>query len=379
MREGEINLKVLFITNVPFPYTVDYLEELGKYCELVAVFERKSSSERDKSWDFYKFKNCKAIILKGIHFGVEASINLSIVSQIRKQKADIILISNPCTPTGIIAQEYMRIHKIPYCIQSEGAFVGTGWGLKERLKHHVMKNADLYFSTGKSQDDYFLKYGAKIEQLRRFPFTTMHENEILNQMLSKEYKEQIKENLGLDKKFVLLTIGQFIPRKGIIYLLQAIAGMKADIQVIIIGGECKPEYEQLCEEINLQNVLFKNFMDKQSLLEYYKAADLFVLPTLYDTWGLVNLEAMSMGVPVISTTTCVSAITLIEDEKNGYVVPPANANALKEKIEILYNDEEKRLRMGECALQRMQHYSIERMAIEVYGEIEKKYIEREKA
>lgn len=379
MREGEINLKVLFITNVPFPYTVDYLEELGKYCELVAVFERKSSSERDKSWDFYKFKNCKAIILKGIHFGVEASINLSIVSQIRKQKADIILISNPCTPTGIVAQEYMRIHKIPYCIQSEGAFVGTGWGLKERLKHHVMKNADLYFSTGKSQDDYFLKYGAEIEQLRRFPFTTMHENEILNQMLSKEYKEQIKEKLGLDKKFVLLTIGQFIPRKGIIYLLQAIAGMKADIQVIIIGGECKPEYEQLCEEINLQNVLFKNFMDKQSLLEYYKAADLFVLPTLYDTWGLVNLEAMSMGVPVISTTTCVSAITLIEDEKNGYVVPPANANALKEKIEILYNDEEKRLRMGECALQRMQHYSIERMAIEVYGEIEKKYIEREKA
>ena len=379
MREGEINLKVLFITNVPFPYTVDYLEELGKYCELVAVFERKSSSERDKSWDFYKFKNCKAIILKGIHFGVEASINLSIVSQIRKQKADIILISNPCTPTGIIAQEYMRIHKIPYCIQSEGAFVGTGWGLKERLKHHVMKNADLYFSTGKSQDDYFLKYGAEIEQLRRFPFTTMHEYEILNQMLSKEYKEQIKEKLGLDEKFVLLTIGQFIPRKGIIYLLQAIAGMKADIQVIIIGGECKPEYEQLCEEINLQNVLFKNFMDKQSLLEYYKAADLFVLPTLYDTWGLVNLEAMSMGVPVISTTTCVSAITLIEDEKNGYVVPPANANAFKEKIEILYNDEEKRLRMGECALQRMQHYSIERMAIEVYGEIEKKYIEREKA
>lgn len=66
-------------------------------------------------------------------------------------------------------------------------------------------------------------------------------------------------------------------------------------------------------------------------------------------------------------------------KKNGYVVPPANANALKEKIEILYNDEEKRLRMGECALQRMQHYSIERMAIEVYGEIEKKYIEREKA
>ena len=379
MREGGINLKVLFITNVPFPYTVDYLEELGKYCELVAVFERKSSSERDKSWDFYKFKNCKAIILKGIHFGVEASINLSIVSQIRKQKADIILISNPCTPTGIIAQEYMRIHKIPYCIQSEGAFVGTGWGLKERLKHHVMKNADLYFSTGKAQDDYFLKYGAEIEQLRRFPFTTMHENEILNKMLSKEYKEQIKENLGLDKKFVLLTIGQFIPRKGIIYLLQAIAGMKADIQVIIIGGESKPEYEQLCEEISLQNVLFKNFMNKQSLLEYYKAADLFVLPTLYDTWGLVNLEAMSMGVPVISTTTCVSAITLIEDEKNGYVVPPANANALKEKIEILYNDEEKRLRMGECALQRMQHYSIERMAIEVYGEIEKKYIEREKA
>ena len=66
----------------------------------------------------------------------------------------------------IIEKEYLRIHKIPYCIQSEGAFAGTGWGLKERLKHHVMKNADLYFSTGKSQDDYFLKYGAEIEQLR---------------------------------------------------------------------------------------------------------------------------------------------------------------------------------------------------------------------
>lgn len=369
-------MKVLFITNVPFPYTVDYLEELGKYCDLVAVFERKSSSERDKSWNFFEFKNCNAIILNGIHFGVEASINLSVIRQIKKQKADVVIISNPCTPTGIIAQEYMRIKKIPYCIQSEGAFVGTGWGTKERLKRHVMKNAYMYFSTGKSQDDYFLKYGAQKEQLRWFPFTTMHENEILQRTLTKEQKQEKKKQLGLENRFTILSIGQFIPRKGIIYLLKALAGIKADVQTIIIGGKKTPEYEQVCAELGLNDILFKEFMDKKSLQEYYKAADLFVLPTLYDTWGLVNLEAMSMGLPVISTQTCVSAITLIEDEENGYVVPPADAESLRNKIEEVYNNEEKCFEMGTCALRKMQHYSLEKMAEVVYGEIEKNPPER---
>ena len=65
--------KVLYIVNVPAPYMVNYFNELGKLVELTVIFEKDTSTERDKSWSEYRFDNFKGIILKGISTAPDAA------------------------------------------------------------------------------------------------------------------------------------------------------------------------------------------------------------------------------------------------------------------------------------------------------------------
>lgn len=115
-------MKVLMLTNIPSPYMVDYLNELGKYCELTAVFERDSSKSRDSSWKKWESKNFRCVILHGINLGgrdADTAICPQVIKYISK-KYDHIIVGNPCTPTGIIAVTYMKLLRIPYGFQSEG-------------------------------------------------------------------------------------------------------------------------------------------------------------------------------------------------------------------------------------------------------------------
>ena len=76
------------------------------------------------------------------------------------------------------------------------------------------------------------------------------------------------------------------------------------------------------------NVHVIPFVSKKELLEYYRASDIFVLPTREDIWGLVVNEAMACGLPIITTDRCNAGIELIKDGENGYIVPTDNRDAL---------------------------------------------------
>ena len=116
----------------------------------------------------------------------------------------------------------------------------------------------------------------------------------------------------------------------------------------------------------MPHVHFLGFQKKERLAEFYKAADLFVLPTREDIWGLVINEAMAYGLPVITTDRCVAGLELVEDGVNGYIVPVEDAQTLAEKIHaVLQSDLEK---MGQASLDKIRPYTLENMA-KVHAEI----------
>ena len=80
--------------------------------------------------------------------------------------------------------------------------------------------------------------------------------------------------------------------------------------VIVGGGQDEAQYRGYIKERGLKNVYLVGFKPKAEVFEYYKAADLFVLPTREDIWGLVINEAMAVGLPVVSTDMCVAATEL---------------------------------------------------------------------
>ena len=101
-----------------------------------------------------------------------------------------------------------------------------------------------------------------------------------------------------------------------------------------------------------------NFL--QTNADYYKAADLLVLPTESDVWGLVINEAMACGLPVVTTNRCVAGLELVEDGINGYLVPVNDREALAEKLRLVLSADYRE--MGERSLEKIRPYTLENMA-----------------
>ena len=165
---------------------------------------------------------------------------------------------------------------------------------------------------------------------------------------------------------MILAIGQMIHRKGFDVLMHAAKDLDPDTGIYFVGGEAPEAYWKLREALGLPNVHFLGFQKKDQLAKFYKAADLFVLPTREDIWGLVINEALAYGLPTITTDRCVAGLELIEDGVNGYVVPVEDEKLLAEKIRaVLASDLEA---MGKAALRKVRPYTLENMA-KVHAEI----------
>ena len=355
-------MKILYMVNVPSPYMVNYFNELGKYCELTVLFEKATSTERDDSWKEYIFKNFNGIVLKGYSTDVDAAFCPQVIKYLKKNTYDYIFISNMATPTGILAIEYLRLKKIDYFLESEGGFAKDGQGLKEKFKKHVMSGAKLYFSTTPIGDEYFLTYGATKDKLVKYPFTSIYEKDILEKVPTIEEKHFLRDGLNIKEAKVIISVGQFIPRKGFDILLKASKNLPENVGVYIIGGNPTEEYIQMKQRLQLENVHFVGFKRMDELSKYYRCADLFVFPTREDVWGLVINEAMAYGLPIITTDRCIAGLELIKNDENGYIVPVGNEKILYEKMNQLLSDDMLRKSMGQKSLEKIHEYTFETMA-----------------
>lgn len=168
-------------------------------------------------------------------------------------------------------------------------------------------------------------------------------------------KRCAKETLGIpiaDKN--IMFVGRIEPLKGVDTLLQAMALIQMrypeaiqNVCVAIIGGDPwadNPDAEMArLQELRLKLgihdiVTFLGAKDQDSLPAYYAAAEMVVMPSHYESFGMVALEAMAMGTPVIASEVGGLAF-LIRDRRNGYHVPSRDPEALAERIyELLVND-----------------------------------------
>lgn len=362
-------MRILIFSNIPSPYFVEYLNELGKFCdEIVCVFERKKASNRDKSWDQINVVNFKYYFLKGIKIGAEESLSFGAKKYIKLYKNHTIIFANPTTPTGILGIRYCIRHKIPYCVQSEGGFARVGNDFKTKIKRYLFKDAALYLTGMTPSNDYFTAYGAPVEKVKQYPFSSLSEKDLIDKPISLDEKKTIKESLGITNSKMILYVGSMIQRKGIDILLNAFKDIKNDVCLYCVGGAPTDELSKIISENNIQNVTFIKHSNLETLKNYYKAADLFVLPTRYDTWGLVVNEAMSYGLPVITTDACVAGLELIENGKNGYVVKTESIDELKEAINnaLLNSDKNK---MAKNNIEKIKNHTYETMAKVIFGHL----------
>lgn len=354
-------MKILYLTNLPSPYRVKFFSELGKLCELTVIYERKSASDRDSKWHVEADRTYTEVYLEGYEIGTDNSCNFKILKYLNKSY-DHVVVGMYSTVTAMIAIEYMKLRHIPFVISTDGGFIKEESTAKFYLKKHFISAANAWLSTGKATTDYFTHYGAKLNRIFCYPFTSLYEQEILKVPLSEEQKCLIRSKLGMTENKIILTVGRFIPSKGFDILLKACAGVDSKIGIYIVGGKPTKEYLSMQKDLELSQVHFVDFMRKEDLNWYYKASDLFVLPTRTDVWGLVINEAMAYGLPVITTNSCIAGRELVEKGINGYLYEAEDINELNRLMTLLCSDNNDFKKMGLNSLQKIKSYTIENMA-----------------
>lgn len=348
-------LKVLFLTNVPSPYRVDFFNALGKLCDLTVLFENHNAKSRDTAWVADSMDCFKAVYLKGIRIGEAESFSLDVLQYLSNKRYDVIVVGMYSSPTGMLAIEYMRLKKIPFVLSSDGGMKKEDSGIKHWIKAHFIGAAKGWLSTGETTSEYLKYYGATDDRIFKYPFTSVKSKDILMHPLTQTQKLEYRKKLNMKEKRVILSVGQFIYRKGYDVLLKACNGLDSDIGIYIVGGKATEEYLKMKKNLNLINIHFVDFMPKKDLANYYKAADIFVLPTREDIWGLVVNEAMSYGLPVVTTNKCVAGSEMIVNGENGYIVPVENSDALKAAMISSFDIS------AENVLRTAKNYSIEEM------------------
>ncbi len=219
-------MKVLFFTNIPVPYRMDFFNELGKYCDLTVLMENDSAGNSlNRDWlKSYNVENYLLYILPKIGKASKTRINYGYHKFIKKGKYDIIIVGTYYSVSAMIFIEYLRIKRIPFILNSDGGFIKNDNTIKYLFKKHFISAADAYLSTGKMTSDYLKHYGGT-KNIYQYPFTSMRKSEIPTTVTTNEMKQEARKANKITEKYVILYVGQLIYRKGIDILLKSIKGI----------------------------------------------------------------------------------------------------------------------------------------------------------
>ncbi len=352
--------RVLYLTNIASPYRVHFFDLLGKEMEVTVLFSdsAEETTDRNAAWFEQGQGGFRGVQLKRLIRIRNENLCLNVMKWMKKDY-DVIIIGGYSSPTAILAMLYLRLRGIPFYMEVDGGLIRSDSWLKGMVKRTLISLPDGWLSTGPATTDYLVHYGAKRERVYEYPFSSIHQQDMLEQVVTREEKLALRRELGVKSENMILSIGQFIHRKGFDILLKAAVRLPEGADIYIVGGEPTEEYRTLCRELDLHNVHFVGFLKKERLAQFYMAADLFVLPTREDIWGLVVNEAMAYGLPVITTDRCVAGLSLVEDAVSGYIIPSEDVDALAGKIALALSGD--CAAMGAAALEQIRPYTIEQM------------------
>jgi D-inositol-3-phosphate glycosyltransferase len=223
----------------------------------------------------------------------------------------------------------------------------------------IARNADRIVVSGRDEQQQLVRlYGADAGRMALVPCGV---NLDLFQPVEKaEARRQL--SLGNGDR-ILLFVGRIEPLKGVDILLGAAAQIESasDCFVVVVGGDSTERKEvahlqKLAVELGIaERVMFMGAVDHERLPLFYSAADVCVVPSFYESFGLVALEAMACGTPVVASR--VGGLTgTVRDGETGYLIPWRCPEPFAERIELLLGNEELRSAFGRSAREAVERF-----------------------
>lgn len=345
----QLKQKVLLITNMISPYRIplfNIISEKGDFnFKVIALAER----EKNREWEFGKNKiKFDYQILPGWHWFIwgkkrEVAIhfNRGVFKMLLEGSPDIVITSGYDSLAYWQAFLYCKIYKKKFILWNGTTIFSSGsvQGIRGMLKRIIIRGADKYIAYGTKSKEYLEYFGAKTDDIY---ITT---NSVDMDYFKLEVNKYRNNNF-LNKKregypeILLLYVGQLIFRKGVLNVLKALKELNDNrIGFLIVGnGPEEKDLKQYCRDNNLKNIYFEGFKQQEELPEYYALADIFILPSFEEVWGLVVNEALASGLYVLSSKYAGVSYDLIKEGWNGEIFDPYDINKITSLIKNVRNN-----------------------------------------
>lgn len=350
--------KLLVITSNIAPYRLRWEEELAKYYDVTIAYTKDKEAERKEGFLKHASDICHVVKLNNPE-DKDDPVCFDVLKLIKEHKDSFILFDGYGLKTNLLGMLYAKFRGMKRYVNVDGYALGEPVSkIKDFVKHIIIKYfCSDFFCSSELTKEHLIEYGAKRDRILVHNFSSICDNQILDKPLRFEEKLKIREKLNIksDKKLII-AVGNFIPRKRFEDLIKALVDSDIKADLLFLGGRPTEEYLKLIN--NDPRVLFADFVPPEMVDDYYKAADLFVLPSQTDVWGLVINEAMAKGLPVISSDHCIAGLTMVND--NGVVYPTGDIDSLREALRKCLDDENNRP-MSLKSLEIIHSYTIEEM------------------
>lgn len=331
-------IKVVIVTNIPSPYRValyNYLHENITQYDFNIIYT--SENESNRTWKVDVEKLAKSYILKSKVIKLKGKIDDRYIhipgnmSKLLNQINPDVVIAMEYNPAALQCLFWCKTKKKKFIHLTDGTLVNErNLNVMQKLSRKVIcKNSDSFIASSTKAKEKLVSYGVQEKNIFTSFLTVNLE----------EYKTIERDpNIGR-----ILYVGSFVKRKGLDLLVESLKYVTKPFELRIVGGgseEDKTFLERLIIENGLESKVFWcGYKSGEDLYEEYSKAEIFVLPTREDCFGLVLLEAFASKVPIVSSKYADGSYDIINDSQNGYIADPFNSKLFAEKINVALDDE----------------------------------------
>lgn len=285
-------------------------------------------------------------------------------------RPDIIQLHDVGQLVSYNVSRYASRHHIP-SVLIQGTYRETQKPLFKQLEQ--LYNATLGRSTLRKIDTIGCKTDMAAQYIKSLSNKPTYPTRIGLDTTRFEQEEGIDGNWLSDcaNKKILLYVGILEPRRNPLFLIDIIASLPHDYTLVIAGdGPLMETAREYAHEKAPHKVLFTGRLQQQQLAQLYRKAHLFALPSNYEIYGMVILEALYFGVPVITTATA-GSLTLIDNNTDGVIIPNLHVEEWQQHITRICDDKDLLQQMSHNAFNKFaQGYTWDAIAhqyIEVYN------------
>lgn len=294
-------------------------------------------------------------------------INPTLIGDIKTFEADALLVFGWNFNSHFKALRYFH-KRIPVFFRGDSTILNNHTWYKMLARKiflkYVYKHIDFALYVGTENEKYFKEYGVKDNQLifsghaiDMDRFSTSNPDVI-------EKALKLKQSItGSNKSIVFLFAGKLEYVKNVTLLIKSFNSLKEEnIHLVVAGSGLLKEDLKLMAAQNI-NIHFLPFQNQSEMPTIYHLADVFILPSKSETWGLSINEAMACGKAILVSDKCGCAIDLVKDNINGFIFANDNNLDLLQKMKNLVFDMQKLQTMGERSKEIIKEYSYENICL----------------